>query len=217
MGPSHLAEPVERTEARPDLRHTLTAAKITNPAQTQGLAMCAQQTATDIPSAALNIAELAYQYTGLLRSIGRQYRLTREEQEDAAQSTWLALCQNAEQIRDPQRIPGWLATTMRRFSAAAIHRRHREPPASDWIDNFAAADLAPEVPDAVASKQATLRLHEAITQLPERERRLIQLQFGPTQQGYAQISRTMQMPIGSIGPIRGRALRRLRTLLHDLE
>jgi hypothetical protein len=30
--------------------------------------------------------------------------------------------------------PGWLATTMRRFSAAAIRRRHRESPASDWID-----------------------------------------------------------------------------------
>jgi RNA polymerase sigma factor (sigma-70 family) len=179
--------------------------------------MCAQQTATDMPSAALNIAELTDRYAGLLRAIGRQYRLTREEQEDAAQSTWLALCQNADQIRDPQRIPGWLATTMRRSSAATIRRRHRESPASDWIDTFATADPAPELADAVATKHATLRLHQAITQLPERERRLIQLQFGPTKHGYAQISRTMAMPIGSIGPIRGRALRRLRTLLHDLE
>lgn len=179
--------------------------------------MCAQQTATDIPRAALNIAELAEQYTGLLRGIGCQYRLTREEQEDAAQSTWLALCQNADQIRDPQCIPGWLATTMRRFSAAAIRRRRRESPASESIDAFAAADRAPELADIVAFKHATLRLRQAITQLPERERRLIQLQFGPTKPGYAQISRTMQMPIGSIGPVRGRALRRLRTLLHDLE
>ena len=179
--------------------------------------MCAQPIATSMPSAALNIAELADKYKGLLRGIGRQYRLTREEQEDAAQSTWLALCQSADQIRDPQRIPGWLATTMRRFSAAAIHRRHRESPASDWIDTFAAPDLAPELADAVATKHATLRLHQAITQLPERERRLIQLQFGPTKPGYAQISRTMAMPIGSIGPIRGRALRHLRTLLQDLE
>jgi DNA-directed RNA polymerase specialized sigma24 family protein len=61
------------------------------------------------------------------------------------------------------------------------------------------------------------RLYQAIAQLPDRERRLIQLQLDPTQPGYAQISRTIPMPIGSIGPIRGRALRRLRTLLHDLE
>jgi hypothetical protein len=49
--------------------------------------MCAQQTATDMPSAGLNIAELADQYTRPLRGIGHQYRLTREEQEGAVQST----------------------------------------------------------------------------------------------------------------------------------
>lgn len=117
----------------------------------------------------------------------------------------------------PTMYPGWLATTMRRFSAAAIRRRHRESPASNWIDTFAPTDVAPELADAVAMRHATARLHQAITQLPERERCLIQLQFGPANHGYTQISRSMHMPIGSIGPIRGRALRRLRTLLHDLE
>jgi RNA polymerase sigma factor (sigma-70 family) len=179
--------------------------------------MCAQQTATDMPSAALNIAEIADRFTGLLHGIGRQCRLTPEERDDAAQSTWLALCQNADQIRDPQCIPGWLATTMRRFSAAAIRRRHRESPASDWLDTFATAETTPDVADAVTTKYATLRLHQAIAHLPERERRLIQLQFGPTEPGYAQISRAIPMPIGSIGPVRGRAIARLRTLLHDLE
>jgi RNA polymerase sigma factor (sigma-70 family) len=170
-----------------------------------------------MPGTALNIAEIADRNSGLLHGIGRQYRLTAEEREDAAQSTLLALCQNADHIRDPQRVPGWLATTMRRFSAAAIRRRHRESPASDWIDSRATAEVAPDIADAVATKHATLRLHQAITQLPEREQRLIQLQFGPTEPGYTQISRTMAMPVGSIGPVRGRALRRLRTLLHDLE
>ena len=70
--------------------------------------MCAQQTAADMPSAGLNITELADQYTRPVRGIGHQYRLTREEQDDAAQSTWLALCQNADQIRDPRCIrDGW--------------------------------------------------------------------------------------------------------------
>jgi RNA polymerase sigma factor (sigma-70 family) len=179
--------------------------------------MCPNQTATDVPSTALNIAELADRYSGLLQGIGRQYRLTPEEQEDAAQSTWLALCQSADHIRDPQCVLGWLATTMRRFSVAAIRRRRRESPASDWLDTVTMAELAPEVADAVATKHATLRLHQAIAQLPERQRRLIQLQLGPTEPGYTQISRTIPMPIGSIGPVRGRALRRLRTLLHDLE
>src|SRR5690349_16214493 len=123
--------------------------------------MCAQQTTTDMPKTALNIAEIADRYNGLLYSIGRQYRLTAEERDDAAQSTWLALCQNADQIRDPDRVPGWLATTMRRFSGAAIRRRHRESPASDWIDAHATSEVMPDVADTVASKHASHRLHQA--------------------------------------------------------
>jgi RNA polymerase sigma factor (sigma-70 family) len=181
--------------------------------------MLAQQTTTNSANAALNIAELADRYTGLLHGIGRRCRLTPEECDDAAQSTWLALCQNAEHIRDPQRIPGWLATTMRRFCAAAIRRRHREQPASHLLttDALAMADPAEDIADTIAARQTTIRLYQAVAQLPDRERRLIQLQLDPTQPRYAQISRTLPMPMGSIGPIRGRALRRLRTILHDLE
>ena len=79
------------------------------------------------------------------------------------------------------------------------------------------ADPAGDIADAVAARRTTVRLYQAVAQLPDRERRLIQLQLDPAQPGYAQISRAIPMPIGSIGPIRGRALRRLRTLLHHLE
>ena len=179
--------------------------------------MLAEQTMTDTPSTALNVAELAHHYTGMLYGIGRRYRLTPEECDDAAQATWLALCQNAHSIRDPHRIPGWLATTMRRSASTAIRRRHHEQPASNWIDESAMTDTGPDLADTIAARHATFRLYQAIDQLPERERRLIRLQLDPTEPGYARISRTLPIPIGSIGPVRGRALRRLRTLLHDLD
>jgi RNA polymerase sigma factor (sigma-70 family) len=181
--------------------------------------MLAQQTATNTANNALNIAELADRYAGLLHGIGRRYRLTSEESDAAAQSTWLALCQHAEHIRDQERIPGWLATTMRRFCAAAIERRRREQPASHLLDTdaYAMAEPAGDIPDTVAARHTTIRLYQAVAQLSDRERRLIQLQLHPTQPGYTQISRTIPMPIGSIGPVRGRALRHLRTLLHDLQ
>src|SRR5689334_25437161 len=101
--------------------------------------MLAQPNFAKTPSSALNIAELADRYAGLLHGIGRRYRLTPEECDDAAQSTWLALCQHADRIRDPQRIPGWLATTMRRFCAATIRGRHREQPTSHLLTTDAYA------------------------------------------------------------------------------
>ena len=70
--------------------------------------MLAQQTASDIANTGLNVAEIADRYASLLHHVGHRYRLTREERDDAAQSTWLALCQNADQIRDPRCIrDGW--------------------------------------------------------------------------------------------------------------
>ena len=179
--------------------------------------MLAQPNFAKTPSSALNIAELADRYASRLYGIGRRYRLTPEECDDAAQSTWLALCQNAEHIRDPQCVAGWLAITMRRFSAAALRSRYRELPTSDSMDVFPRVDDAADVADTVAARHTTSRLYQSIGQLPDRERRLVRLQLDPAQRGYAQISRTIPMPIGSIGPVRGRALRRLRTLLYDLD
>ena len=171
-----------------------------------------------MPSAGLSIAELADQYTRPVRGIVHQYRLTREEQEGAAQSTWLALSQTSirSATHDVSRMAG--------HHDAPILRRGHPPPIPRiphlGLDRYLRPDGhgTPELADAVAMRHATARLHQAITQLPgRRERHLIHVQFGPANHGYAQISRTMHMPIGSIGPIRGRALRRLRTLLHDLE
>jgi RNA polymerase sigma factor (sigma-70 family) len=176
-------------------------------------------TSNDTPGTAVNVAEIADRYTSMLYGIGRRYRLTPEECDDAAQSTWLALCQNTDRIRDPHRIPGWLATTMRRSASTTIRRRHREQAASHLLttDACIVVDTADDIADTVAARHATIRLYQAIDELPARERRLIWLQLDPTEPGYACISRTLPIPIGSIGPVRGRALRRLRTLLHDLE
>ena len=167
--------------------------------------MLAEQTVTDTASTALNVAEIVDHYAGMLYGIGRRYRLTAEECDDAAQSTWLALCQNADRIRAPHRIPGWLATTMRRSASTAIRRRHRELPASDWIDGSSMIDGGLDVADSIAAQHATFRLYQAIEQLPDRERRLIRLLLDPAEPGYARISRTLPIPVGSIGPVRGRA------------
>jgi RNA polymerase sigma factor (sigma-70 family) len=163
-----------------------------------------------------NFDEIIETYRGMLCAIGHQFRLTPEEREDATQSTWLQLFRNIDQIRDPDRIGGWLATTMRRQCIATRRRRYHENPMSD-LPETAEDTPGSDVVDAVVQRHAVKRLHEAVARLPERERRLIRLQLDPAQPGYTEISRSLGMPIGSIGPIRGRALRKLRTLLHDLE
>ena len=55
-------------------------------------------------------------------------------------------------------------------------------------------------------------VRQALARLPERDRRLLTLLVNPSVD-YAYISKTLGMPVGSIGPTRQRALRRLRAEL----
>src|SRR4051794_12825258 len=59
-------------------------------------------------------AELVAEFGPMMRSIAAGFRLTAEEAADAAQTTWLRLLKHIGRIREPDRIAGWLATTMRR-------------------------------------------------------------------------------------------------------
>jgi DNA-directed RNA polymerase specialized sigma24 family protein len=53
-------------------------------------------------------------------------------------------------------------------------------------------------------------LQAAVERLPERQRALVAMAFSRKNPGYEEISAALGMPIGSIGPTRGRALQRLR-------
>ena len=163
-----------------------------------------------------DIDMIVEKYRPMLSSIGHQFRMTREEQEDAAQSTWLQLFRYASDIRDPHAIGGWLATTMRRQCLAILRRRSLEDPVPD-VPEYTRPDTVPDVAESVAHRHAVRRLHEAVQHLSSREQRVIRLQLDATEPAYADISRSLDMPIGSIGPVRGRALRKLRALLPDLE
>jgi hypothetical protein len=53
-------------------------------------------------------------------------------------------------------------------------------------------------------------LSGALGQLPERDQTLLGVLMEDANPCYQQVSQTLGMPIGSIGPTRGRALNRLR-------
>ncbi|HEY6627544.1 MAG TPA: sigma-70 family RNA polymerase sigma factor, partial [Acidimicrobiia bacterium] len=47
-------------------------------------------------------------------SIARSFRLDDASAKDVTQTVWLKLVENCDRIQDPERLPGWLATTCRR-------------------------------------------------------------------------------------------------------
>ena len=152
--------------------------------------------------------DLVDRYAPLMWSICRRHRLGRADAEDVAQSVWMRLAGQLASLRDPAALPGWLATTTRRecgrVRRAARNQeapRHR-PDIPDMTTGAAEAELL--------SAECHAALRDALTRLPPGSRQLITLLIADPPVPYAEISARLGIPVGSIGPSRGRCLDKLR-------
>jgi RNA polymerase sigma factor (sigma-70 family) len=152
-------------------------------------------------------------FSGLLWSVCRGYRLEQSDAAEVVQTTWLRLLENIDGIREPERLGGWLATTARR-EALRLHRLHGRELTTDDETRFDQGPLDAVLDPALAAllDDRDRRLWRAFGGLPERCRRLLRL-LVVVAPSYAEVAETMDMPIGSIGPTRARCLQRLRRLL----
>jgi RNA polymerase sigma factor (sigma-70 family) len=153
---------------------------------------------------------LVERYAPLVWSICRRYRLDAADAQDAGQSVWLRLVERLDNLRDPAALPGWLATTTRHECARLLRAAHRPPGAvldADDIPDEQAVIAEQEL--LLAERHAALR--EAVSHLPSRDQQLLTLLIHDPPVPYAQISATLGIPVGSIGPTRNRCLRQLRS------
>jgi RNA polymerase sigma factor (sigma-70 family) len=158
--------------------------------------------------------EVFRQYGGLLRSLARSFRLTPQESEDAAQTTWLLLVQHASSLRDPARVGGWLRSTMRHNCLRIVRQRGRERLAGGFAD-WPLVDSGP-TPDAdMLREERNATLWAAVDSLPMRQRELLRALFASCEPSYEDVSARLSIPVGGIGPTRSRALGRLRDVLDD--
>jgi len=155
--------------------------------------------------------EIVERYAPLVWSVCRRYQLRSADAEDVHQIVWLQLVRRLDKIRDPAAFPGWLATTTRREcirvlrEARGRHAAEYEPDAETIPDPQAGM---PEQELLAAELHAALR--EALARLPPCCQRLIGKLIEDPPLTYAQISASLGIPVGSIGPLRGRCLDKLR-------
>ena len=152
-------------------------------------------------------SRLVERFDRSLRAIGRSYGLSAFDVEDAVQATWLRVWGSLARLREPAAIAGWVTTTMRRECLRMLRSQvpvsaMAQPPVEDWVEHQTAESAV-----LVAERRATLA--KAIASLPQRHARLMVL-LAHGSADYAEIARTLEMPVGSIGPIRARSLARLR-------
>jgi RNA polymerase sigma factor (sigma-70 family) len=149
-------------------------------------------------------------YEGLLRSAARVVLRSDADVDEAVQRTWVLLLRNAARIHDPQCLPGWLSTTARREALAILRAQQRTIPSEDVADRVAPDDR--DMATALIDEELRRALDRAVETLPETQRRIVRALLREPE-SYDTLSRELGIPRGSLGPLRGRAVRALRAQL----
>ena len=150
--------------------------------------------------------------TPVLWHVVRSYRLSESAAEDVIQTTWLALVRRRTSIIDAVAVGGWLTTTARREAWRVAQGDGRALPVAD-------EDLEPRIPAQRSAEEAAVehdegdRIWAAVDGLPERCRRLLRIVAFENRPDYRELASDLGMPVGSIGPTRGRCLAKLRVAL----
>ncbi len=157
---------------------------------------------------------LVDRYAGLVYSVPRRHRLTNEQCDDVFQMTFTSLWRNLDRLRDVVTLPKWLITTAYRESLRV--RRVNAGGAMDPSDDTPSAAEPPGHELARSERQHAL--HLALTRLGGKCEPLLRALFlDPRQPNYQAISQLLGMPVGSIGPVRARCLRKLLDLLREID
>lgn len=150
--------------------------------------------------------------TPLLWQAARSFGLDAALAEDAVQNTLLALFRHGDSINEPQAVLRWLVVTVQREAQRLRRPEQRVTFQADaGMTEVAPRDAEPE--QRVLDDERREVMWQAVGRLSERCRRLLRVVACGERPDYATLASALGMPVGSIGPTRGRCLAKLRELL----
>lgn len=156
---------------------------------------------------------LVDQYGRIIWAVTRDFRLGESDAADVAQATWLRLFEHIHRLEYPDRVGSWLAVTARRECLRSVAARKRVVLVHDDGELHDVPAHGPEVDERLLAAERAQAVREALSDLPSQWQQMLQLLMADPPASYAEISDQLGLPIGSIGPTRGRCLARLRELL----
>lgn len=153
---------------------------------------------------------LVDRFSQMVWSIARGFRLDDATAKDVTQTVWLRLVENLDRITDPERLPGWLATTCRREALRVKGVRERMIPTEFEYD---IADEKPSLEAMLVEDEQAREVLVAFEGLSEDCRQLLRLLCADPPLSYEEIAEIVGRPIGSLGPTRSRCLERLKAAM----
>lgn len=148
----------------------------------------------------------------IIWSVVRSFRIDHATAKDVAQTVWMKVIENVDRIDDPDRLPGWISTTARREAMAVVRKGQKTVPTDFRYD---LEDVGQTVEETVIDLEDYDTVREAFTTLRQSDQELLRLLVLDPPLSYQEISELTGLPVGSLGPTRARALRRLEQAMEE--
>lgn len=135
------------------------------------------------------------------------YSLDQMDREEAFASTFFRLYNKLDTVREPDKLPGWVATAARNEANNIWRTRKRVVP----TEHLPLRELPTgPVDEALLDSELLTEVMIGFNQLPASGQALLRLITAVPPLSYKEISELLDIPHGSIGPTVGRLLKRLR-------
>jgi RNA polymerase sigma factor (sigma-70 family) len=152
--------------------------------------------------------ELVERYARLVWAVARGFALSMADAADVSPTTWLRLVEHLDELREPEHVGGWLATTARRECLRILRRNGREVVGLDAGIEIEAGEPTPEA--VVLDTERDRILWLSLGEISQRCQVLLRALATVPPPSYQDISAALGMPVGSIGPTRARCLDHLK-------
>ncbi len=156
------------------------------------------------------LSELVDIVSPVLWNAARAQGATPSSCEDAVQTAFLQLVDRADTIQEPAAVLGWLVVVVKR-EVWRLSRGARREIGVEEVPEAPAQSLDPEAQSILSERQQALWKH--ISSLSPRCQELLRVIAFADRPDYSAIATALGMPVGSIGPTRGRCLQKLRVSL----
>lgn len=167
---------------------------------------------------------LIERYEALIYTVARRTGLSQNDASDVFQEVCLILLKNLQDIRDSDRLGGWLATTAKR---EALRMLGRKRPVNE--SELLSPDSAGDAPLSLIPSDAPL---PEVNIMELENSRLVSMGFDELSNecreilsflyacepplSYQEAAERVNRPVGSIGPMRARCLKSLQEILKKL-
>ena len=154
----------------------------------------------------------------LIEAVGCRMRLSAEDRDELLQKTAIRVLERIGSLRAPGSFSSWVFGIALRFAYDA-HRAARRRLTVERMSHESTppADLEQEVFSSLERVEQIAQLQDAWAELSPQCRTLLEsLYFHESSPSYKEIADRLSIPIGSIGPTRGRCLKKLLDVIPDV-